>query len=141
MSNKSPLELMFLESRAKGFKTVKMKIAGLLFKLAPDSGRNPGAIYITGVADKEYRGKIINNSLYKNDKLTQEEVIIVLDTMANPKDWMMQEGHKTGQCCVCGRPLINKYSVKYGIGPICAEKFGFVVDEADMEDEIDIDLI
>lgn len=141
MTTKSPLEVMFLESRAKGYKTVKMKIAGLLFKLAPDSGRNPGAIYITGVEDKEYRGKIINNQLFKNSQLTQEEVILVLDTMSNPRSGMMNEGHKSGQCCVCGRPLINKYSVKYGIGPICAEKFGFVIDESDLSDEVDIDIL
>ena len=29
-------------------------------------------------------------------------------------------------CCVCGRPLLDAPSVKAGIGPICADKTGYV---------------
>lgn len=31
-------------------------------------------------------------------------------------------------CCACGRPLRDAQSVEYGIGPICAEKYGFLVE-------------
>ena len=29
------------------------------------------------------------------------------------------------RCCVCSRPLVDSRSVETGIGPICAEKFGY----------------
>jgi hypothetical protein len=31
-------------------------------------------------------------------------------------------------CCACGRALLDAVSVERGIGPVCAEKFGFLVD-------------
>jgi hypothetical protein len=30
-------------------------------------------------------------------------------------------------CCACGRALLDAESVERGIGPVCAEKFGFLV--------------
>jgi hypothetical protein len=34
-------------------------------------------------------------------------------------------GHLTGHCCICNRELTNPESVARGIGPICADKFGW----------------
>jgi hypothetical protein len=34
-------------------------------------------------------------------------------------------GKKTGNCICCGRLLTVKASVEAGIGPVCAEKYGF----------------
>jgi len=35
-------------------------------------------------------------------------------------------GLRTGQCSICGRELTNAESRARGIGPICAERFGFL---------------
>ena len=34
-------------------------------------------------------------------------------------------GMRTGQCAICGLELTNGESIARGIGPICAEKWGF----------------
>ena len=36
-----------------------------------------------------------------------------------------EHGRKTGECGCCGRELTNAESIARGIGPICAERFGF----------------
>jgi hypothetical protein len=34
-------------------------------------------------------------------------------------------GKRTGACSCCGRELTNGESIDRGIGPICAEKYGW----------------
>ena len=34
-------------------------------------------------------------------------------------------GLLTGNCCICGRTLVNEESISGGIGPICAGKVGW----------------
>ena len=45
--------------------------------------------------------------------------------IANPAEAAKAHGQRTGECSVCGRELTNKDSRALGIGPICAERFGF----------------
>lgn len=44
---------------------------------------------------------------------------------AAPKEAAVRWGRKTGRCSCCGRELTDATSVAMGIGPICAEKWGF----------------
>lgn len=125
--NLSQLEVAFNQAASRGFKTVRMKAAGFMFRRAPDSGRNAGGIYIyTGLA-RDYRGKIHNGLLQPGYNWTPIELTTVQEIMANPKAMAIQFGRRTGTCAICGRHLDNKESVKLGIGPICAEKVGWLV--------------
>lgn len=53
----------------------------------------------------------------------------VIDTLtrfnADPNVEIKAQGLRTGQCCCCGRELTDPESVANGIGPICAENWGF----------------
>ncbi len=39
-------------------------------------------------------------------------------------------GRRTSSCSVCGRTLSDEYSVRHGIGPICAKRYGLTDVEA-----------
>lgn len=44
---------------------------------------------------------------------------------SDPKAYAVAYGRKTGRCCNCGRELTDPESIRAGIGPICASKFGY----------------
>lgn len=134
MTNKSALELAFEAASSKGYRTVRLNVSGLRFKLAPSTGRNPGAVYVTKQGD--YIGKIQNDAFFKSAPIEQEDLITVLATMKDPKQEAIKEGHRTGSCCICGRLLTNSNSVAQGIGPICADKLGFTIEPSSYELEL-----
>jgi len=133
---KSVLELSFLHAQSKGYRKISMKVSGLVFSLAPAGGRNPNAIYVK--RSGEYMGKIIDSMFYpsKDARPTSEELIAIGKAMAEPKEAAINEGCKTGHCAICGRTLIAEDSVRFGIGPICAEKLGFSVPKHDPLDDL-----
>ena len=45
--------------------------------------------------------------------------------LANPSEASKRYGHEIGKCGVCGRTLTDEVSRANGIGPICAEKYGW----------------
>ena len=49
----------------------------------------------------------------------------MIEIAKNPLDATIKYGQLTGQCGCCGRLLTNHKSIERGIGPICAENFGF----------------
>jgi hypothetical protein len=54
------------------------------------------------------------------------DVLEVIETFnADPKAAILVQGQRTGQCCCCGRELTDPASIKAGIGPICADRWGF----------------
>lgn len=124
--SKSNLEILFTEAASRGFLKPTLRVEGLRFKLAPATGRNPGAVYITRASDSEYLGKIQNDCIY----LLQQHANVernqqIRAVMNNPKEEAVKWGHQSGECSICGRRLDNAISVYNGIGPICAEKLGF----------------
>jgi hypothetical protein len=44
---------------------------------------------------------------------------------ADPEQAAVAYGKRFGQCSVCARELTNEDSINRGIGPICAERFGW----------------
>ena len=70
-------------------------------------------------------GKIIGNKFYPSRTAWPNLIAQIMLFADNPIAWMTSYGKATGYCCVCGRELTNEVSVKNGIGPICAERFGF----------------
>lgn len=56
---------------------------------------------------------------------TDTEQAAVLDACSDPAKAAVAFGKAWSICCVCARPLTNDGSIEAGIGPVCAEKFGF----------------
>lgn len=122
-----PLEDMIATAVRNGFAKAQLRTANYIFKAAPAHGTNPGSIYITlNDASKTYIGKIkngyINLVFAHNSHATFQAIKHVAE---NPKEEALRYGQQTGNCSICGRPLVAKESVRWAIGPICAEKVGF----------------
>lgn len=82
--------------------------------------------YIAIKLDGEYMGKIVSPDTDMVFYLQHaSEMKKEIETFASfPKYNTKLHGQKYGSCCFCGRELIEKASVFYGYGPICAENFG-----------------
>lgn len=102
----------------------KMTLKHFTFKTAPATGRNPGAIYITDV-DSTYLGKVLNGSFSLSRDCTPAQLEEIKQIAADPKAAAIAYGKEWGTCCICSRTLTDPESVKAGIGPICAQRFGW----------------
>ena len=119
-------------------KKPRLRIGNFVISKAPDSGKNAGALYVkekVGTSpddydagefnDYKYRGKIVNGHFVRVRETTDEKQAEILALLADPKGAAISYGRVTGICACCGRQLIVKESIERGIGPICAERWGF----------------
>ena len=127
--NPKKQEVIVLLSDLQSFISV---VPTMQFKLLLDNGTEFGKIllrtspsYISVFGAYKMCGKIVADKFYPTSKCWQNLKVQILLFSGAPQRWMEQYGKATGQCCVCGRELTNEESVSRGIGPICAERFGF----------------
>ncbi len=113
-------------SAVQHLKRPKLRVADIQFSLAPATGRNAGSIYVVRASDDTYLGKITEENRFitsrECDAATEAEVIRVA---TDPKAAAEAHGHEYGYCSCCGRELTNPESVARGIGPVCAERWGW----------------
>lgn len=120
-----PIKHMFDAAVESGYKKPKYRAEGLCLTRAPDTGRNPGALYITLDENADYLGKIIDGKFFASREGERHEAQKRLLVIAeNPREAAVRYGQRTGRCSCCGRTLTNHASIDAGIGPICAEKWG-----------------
>ena len=100
----------------------------VLSRAGPNS-RNPGHINVTDgrpYGDNRYYGRIDpeGRAFLRNDipPKIEAELVAIND---DPAEAIRVTGTRTGQCCCCGRELTNPVSIENGIGPICANGWGF----------------
>jgi hypothetical protein len=117
------IETAFSTAKSNGIKRPKLRLADFKFSTAPDTGLNAGAIYVN--SGETYLGKVVNGTFKKAYACTtvqeQEILRVAMDAAAESKAY----GLRTGSCSCCGRTLTDGRSIDLGIGPICAEKYGF----------------
>lgn len=115
-----------LHAKNKGLKFPRLVFGDYKFTLAPDTGRNAGAVYVkhrVGGTDV-YLGKVIANDFYSPFASPKDFSAITM-ILHRPIAAATLHGQKTGTCCCCGRELTAEESINKMIGPICAEKYGF----------------
>jgi hypothetical protein len=116
----------FDTARSKGMVRPKLHIGKYLFKRAPDTGSNPGAIYITDSVDGTYLGMIKEGVVFtSHDCDPDNKHRDLFQVVNNPREEAVAYGLRTGICSVCSRKLTNGDSINSGIGPVCAEKMGW----------------
>jgi predicted RNA-binding Zn-ribbon protein involved in translation (DUF1610 family) len=114
------------DSALQHLKRPKLRIANIQFSLAPATGRNAGAIYVVRASDDTYLGKITQDDKFITSRdCTSADSETVARVAADPAAAATAHGHEFGQCSCCGRELTNAESVSRGIGPICAERWGW----------------
>jgi hypothetical protein len=114
------------DSALQHLKRPKLRIADVQFSLAPATGRNAGCIYVVRASDDTYLGKITQDDKFITSRdCTAADSETVARVAADPAAAATAHGHEYGQCSCCGRELTNPESVARGIGPICAERWGW----------------
>jgi len=114
------------ESALRFLKRPKLRIADIQFSLAPSTGRNAGCIYVVRSSDDTYLGKITQEDKFITSRdCTAADSETVARVAADPAAAATAHGHQYGQCSCCGRELTNPESVARGIGPICADRWGW----------------
>jgi hypothetical protein len=95
----------------------------LVISAASPRGANPGGIYVK--CDGIYSGKIVNNVFKPTSAASKEVLELIRNIAASPLEAAVAYGKRTGTCSCCGRELTDPASIDAGIGPVCAEKWGF----------------
>lgn len=119
----SRIEAAFDAAKSNGIKKPKLNLGAFKFKPAPVTGRNPNAIYV--MSGETYLGKVDGGKFFKAYACTEAMESEVVAAAANPSEAAKAYGLRTGSCSVCNRALTNGASIDLGIGPICADKFGW----------------
>ncbi len=130
-----PIEDMIATAVNNGFAKVRLRTKEFSFKAAPATGANRGAVYAyLNDEARTYIGKIRDGkiSVYPTYQYFNKVAAIA----ENPQEAALKYGAETGSCSICGRPLVAKESVRWAIGPICAEKVGlaFITGQQDLVD-------
>jgi predicted RNA-binding Zn-ribbon protein involved in translation (DUF1610 family) len=114
------------DSASQHLKRPKLRIADIQFSLRTGTGHNAGCIYVVRVSDDTYLGKITPDDKFITSRdCTSADSETVARVAADPAAAATAHGHEFGQCSCCGRELTNPESVSRGIGPICAERWGW----------------
>lgn len=118
----SPIRRMFETAVASGYKKPTYRAEGLVINRAPDTGANPGALYVKN-EDGVYLGKILGTT-FTPSRDGREAAPILQAIAVDPLQAALRYGQRTGRCSCCGRELTNHTSIDLGIGPVCREKWG-----------------
>jgi len=119
------IEVAFNNAKESGVKFPKLRLDTFVFSPAGENSKNAGAIYIKSKGDGVYLGKVMGGRLFTSRDCTTEAAERITAVASDPKQAAVAYGMKFGSCSVCGRQLTDSDSVARGIGPICAENYGF----------------
>lgn len=117
------VEAAFQSAFQAGIKHPKLNLDTFQFKPAKAHSANAGAIYVT--ESGEYLGKVMGGKFIRTRACTDDQQARIQAVAADPHAAAVAYGKRFGSCSVCGRELSNEDSIDRGIGPICAEKFGW----------------
>lgn len=125
----SKVEAAFARAKSTGLQWPRLRLGKYNLKPAGERSANPGAIYVTArpseEADGSYLGKVIGGKFSPSRECTPDMQKDLMVMMADPAKAAVTFGRLTGHCAICGRLLEKGESVERGIGPICAERFGW----------------
>lgn len=98
---------------------------GMQISKASARSANAGALYVKS-AEGIYYGKIVDGG--KRFLASREAPAETLEKLraiaADPTGEAIKYARRTGRCSCCGRGLVDPVSIRAGIGPICAERWG-----------------
>lgn len=126
------LETAFAVARDNGIRYPKLPLTWVENPANPKEGAAQTFLFKTSVKGpvyvterNEYLGKITGGRFFPVRACDAETQGRILAVCADPKQAAVAYGRRFGACCKCGRELTNPASIEAGIGPICAEKYGW----------------
>lgn len=108
---------------SQSLKRPTLRVAEFTISHAKATSINAGALYVKSAG--QYLGKIMGGKFFRSRECSEAQEADFRTIAADPKEAAIRYGRLTGSCACCGRLLTNKESIARGIGPICAEQFGF----------------
>lgn len=118
----------FEAAKSKGAKRLTLRFSGINVK----PNRDLTALWVTSQTEKEegnyglkpkYLGKVTRSGC--DSRLTDDVKATIMSAASDPLTAAIRYGKVSGECSCCGRELTDPRSIERGIGPICAEKFGW----------------
>ena len=119
------IEVAFNNAKQAGVKRPKLRLDTFVFSPAAETSANAGAIYIKNKEDGLYLGKVMGGRLFTSRECTPEASERIVAVASDPAQAAIAYGKKFGACSICGRGLTDADSIARGIGPICADNYGF----------------
>lgn len=126
------LESAFAIAREKGIRYPKLPLTWLQDPENPKTCEAQtftfktsakGPIYVT--EGDIYLGKITEGRFFRVNACSDQTEQRIAAICADPKQAAFAYGRRFGVCCKCGRTLTKGASIDLGIGPICAQKYGW----------------
>lgn len=118
----------FEAAKSKGAKRLTLRFEGVNVK----PNRDLSALWVTSQHEKEqgnyglqpkYLGKVTRSGC--DSRLSDDVKATIMGAASDPLTAAIKYGKVSGSCSCCGRELTDPRSIERGIGPICAEKFGW----------------
>jgi len=118
-----PVEQAFAKAQAAGIKRPKLRLGVFTFSPAPATGVNAGAVYVK--EGEIYLGKVLGGRLFAAAACTVDQESQIVAVGQDPLSAAIAYGKEFGKCSVCARTLSDPESIARGIGPVCADRFGW----------------
>ncbi len=112
---------------AKGvmIRPIKLQSGDVTVRFTPGSiGSQWEGMLFAKSGDKKL-GSIKDGRFQRRFECTDAEAAAVLDCASDPEKAAVAYGKAWSSCGICGRGLLNDESIARGIGPICAQRFGW----------------
>ncbi|UIS25261.1 hypothetical protein [Erythrobacter phage vB_EliS-L02] len=121
--------LAFHEALDRSIKYPKLRLDAFVFSFVR-SGQNAGSLYVKSAetdenGERRYYGKITDGRFFRGFKCSEEDEKRIIEAASDPEAAAIAYGRREGRCSVCNRTLTKHDSIDRGIGPICAERFGW----------------
>jgi hypothetical protein len=118
----------FEAAKSKGAKRLTLRFEGINIK----PNRDLTALWVTSQTESEegdyglkpkYLGKLTRTAI--DSKFSDMVRETIMSAASDPISAAIRYGKVSGECSCCGRELTDPRSIERGIGPVCADKYGF----------------
>ncbi len=107
-------------------KPIRLTSGDLTVRFTAGSGGSQWEGMIFAKTDEGKKlGSVKDGRFTPRFECTEAEKAAVLDCAQDPEKAAVAYGKAYSKCGICGRGLLNDVSIARGIGPICAERFGW----------------
>ena len=117
------IETAFANAKQAGIKWPKLRLDDFVFSPAGANSANAGAVYVK--QGETYLGKVLGGKLFASRDCNNETRDRIVAVATDPHAAAVAYGKRFGRCAVCARELSDEASIERGIGPVCAENYGW----------------
>lgn len=96
----------------------------VVFQIGRPGGKWADTVFVRTQDDRKL-GMIRDGKFARRFECTDAQEAAILECASDPAVAAKAYGKAWNTCCVCARTLTNDESIERGIGPICAERFGW----------------